>query len=291
MPGLPFTQLPTSGSDSPYGIVEQNYQGIQKNLQGQYQRDASVLEKQYLTDADFKNKLSTLRTKYQTNLNQYRIRGQQQVRELQTIQRLMNQGAIDQQAGQRAMWRLVLPAEAERAMFPGQPSARPFSPGQLGAYKKMMGEFAVAGKKEIRWGPNWSQESLIKQYIGARQQAGYDDPSWTATQRRQFDVEWDDLMLGEKEFQWDPKVPEIRGLRAAGKLQEAVAKQITPLAASVAKAKTPGRPMRGWFEYGAQIRRPVTKKLTRKQAMDIFYEAGGDKNQARQLAKQRGFEF
>jgi len=247
-----------------------------------------------MSDKEFHNRAIALRTQYRTAVGQAQAKSKQQTGELQTIQRLMDQGVINPEAGQKAMWRLVLPKETHGAMFP---SGGAFSPGQLKAYKEQMTEFALSGKEEpgIEWGkPVRTQGTLVQQYLKARSQAGYDDPSWTPTQKRQYDVEWDALMAGESYLRWDPLSPEVRAIRAKGKLQEAVAKQITPLAASVRKHVDKVKPpsVSGWgIEAGDMIRRPATKTLTRKQAKDLYYEAGGDKEVARKLARQRGYKL
>lgn len=290
MPGLPYKDLPSTGS--PHETVSRSHRDFEGSLHREYSRNIRALEQQYLTDKDFKNKAIALRTQYQTAIGKQRSKKRQQMGELETIQRLIDQGVIDQQAGQKAMWRMVLPKETHGAMFP---AGGAFSPGQLKAYKEQMTEFALSGKEEpgIEWGkPVRTQGTLVQQYLKARSQAGYDDPSWTPTQKRQYDVEWDALMAGESYLRWDPLSPEVRAIRAKGKLQEAAAKQITPLAASVAKAKVRGgKPMYGWFEHGMQIRRPEGKTLTRTQARDFYLEAGGDKEVARKLARERGYKL
>ena len=296
MPGLQFKQLPTNRTGSPSDIVERQSRDMQSSLHRQFRASMSALEQQYMSDREFKNKAIALQVQYRTAVGKQQTKSKQQMGELKTRQRLMDEGVINPDAGQKAMWRLVLPSETGAAMFPKGPSARPFSPGQLENYKGMMETFALSGKEEpgIEWGkPVRTQETLIGQYLKAREHAGYDDPSWTPTQKRQFDTEWDALMAGASYLHWNPLAPEVRAVRAKGKLQEAVAKQITPLAASVAKAKMVrgGRPMYGWAEHGMQIRRPGGKTLTRTQAKDLYLEAGGDKEVARKLARERGFKL
>ncbi|GAF93920.1 unnamed protein product, partial [marine sediment metagenome] len=88
----------------------------------------------------------------------------------------------------------------------------------------------------------------------------------TQTQKRQFDTEWDDLMAGERNYKWNPEAPEIRSLRAVGRLQKAVAKNITPLGASVVKKKRftmPTEPMTFGMEVAQKIVSPTKARYAR----------------------------
>lgn len=237
MPGLPFRELPATRQD-PLAIIQGRYKDTQRYVRSQYANEVKNLESQVLTDVDFQTQLNQLNSKYQGIINQETHKINQQLEQLQTVQTLVKQGLITPDAGQRAAWRMTLPSEAEQAMFPVAPKGRvPFTPAGLRGYREFITPFAEAAKTS-GWGLTGykrEQSDLIRQYLAAREQAGYDDPTWTPTQKRQFDTEWDDLMASDRDYKWNPEAPEIKSLRAVGKLQRAVAENITPLGASVRK--------------------------------------------------------
>ncbi len=226
MPALQFENLPVNQT-----------QEIKDTLHNQWQIEANALNKSWFSDrGKFETAKAKLNAKYQQMELQALTQLQQQVEEQQRVQALIRQPRKRTRA-EEAQLRMELGPEAERLVFPTG-GRTPFSPTALRGYRAFMEPFAAAAKEQpgFEWGtPVRLQEDLIKQYSAARDQVGYDDPSWTQTQRRQFDTEWDDLMAGERNYKWDPESLEIKSLRAVGRLQRAGAKNITPLGTSVAK--------------------------------------------------------
>lgn len=302
MPGLPFTQLPKE--TTPYSVIEEQ----SRARYGFYQSQEEELKGQMLTDTDYNKGVVGIQKQWDRDKEALA----QGKRSLDKIQKLMDEGLITPEAGNEAMWRLVLPGETEAAMFPKEvkaPTGRPFGPGALGSQREFIEAFAAGAPEQPGWEwgpPKRTQPDLMRQYQLAKQQIGYDDPSWTQTQRQQFDMNWDDIMQGHPEYDWNPQSPGVKALRGQGKLQEAAAKQITPLASSVRKeaekaarrkwARSKWSLGKDFFRVGPAPRAFIekemaTKTLDRDTAQKIMDEAGGDKKKARELAKQRGYKL
>lgn len=254
MPALQFKNLPAAQT-----------QKIRDTLTAQWQIEASALDKSWFSDrGKFETAKAKLNAKYQQMELQEFTQLQQQVEEQQRVQTLIRQPRA-RTPGQEAQLRMELGPEAERLVFPTERVGRaPFTPAGLRGYRAFMEPFAEAAKQQRGW--EWGtpvrlQEDLVKQYLAARSQAGYDDPAWTPKQRQQFDTEWDDLMASERNYKWEPEAPEIRSLRAVGRLTRAVAKNITPLGASVVKKKRrftmPTEPMTFGMKIAQKIVSPT----------------------------------
>lgn len=256
MPALQFENLPAAQT-----------QKIRDTLTAQWQIEAGALNKSYFSDrGKFETAKAKLNAKYQQKEFEAFTELQQQFEEQQRVQSLIRQPR-ERTRGEEAQLRMELRPEAERLVFPTERVGRaPFTPAGLRGYRAFMEPFAEAAKQQrgFEWGtPVRLQEDLIKQYTAAREQAGYNDPAWTQTQKRQFDAEWDDLMASERNYKWEPEAPEIRSLRAVGRLTRAVAKNITPLGTSVVKKKRrftmPTEPMTFGIEVAQRIVSPGPK--------------------------------
>lgn len=228
MPALQFENLPAAQT-----------QKIRDTLTTQWQIEANALNKSWFSDrGKFETAKAKLNAKYQQMELQAFTQLQQQTEEQQRVQALIRQPR-ERTRGEEAQLRMELRPEAERLVFPAERVGRvPLSPTALTGYREFMVPFAEAAKEQrgFEWGtPVRLQEDLVKQYLAARSQAGYDDPSWTPTIKRQFDYEWDTLMNEERNYKWNPQAPEIQSLRPTGRLQRAATKNITPLGTSVAR--------------------------------------------------------
>ncbi len=261
MPGLQFQDLPAAQT-----------QKIRETLTAQWQIEADALSKSWFSDrGKFETAKAKLNAKYKQMELQEFTQLQQQFEEQQRVQTLIRQPR-ERTRGQEAQLRMELGPEAERLVFPVEKSRdRPFSPGQLISYIEFMEPF-IKRTKTSGWGITGykrEQQDLVKQYLAARDQAGYDDPRWTPKQKRQFDTDWDYLMTTDRDFEWDPEAPEIKSLRAVGRLTRAVVKNITPLGASVAKKKRftiPTEPMTFGIKVAQRMvspRRPEEKPTAR----------------------------
>lgn len=253
MPGLPFQNLPATQQD-PMNILQSRLGQSEQYLKSQYDTELGGLQNQMLADKDFFNQLNQLNSKYQGALNQERYRVDQQVQSIKRIQTLVNSGQIAPDAGQEAMWRMVLPSETERAMF--QAAGRqqqPYSIGQITSEAVMTSiqDFAEAAsdKPGIEWGPPKKlQPGLTDQYLEWRRLIGYD--ALNPLRQRQLDMQWDAFMAGDEKFNawWSDKekrepLAEIRAFRTPGKIGKIMQKRITgvgrvtPFGQSVARGK------------------------------------------------------
>ena len=290
MPGLPFNQLPASEQDTtPYSIVENQLQ----ERYGYYEAQEKELKGQMLTDTQYNKSVAGLQEQWgadKENITRNK-------RQLDQLQDFVKKGIITPEAGAEAQWRLVLPPEAQAAMFPKESGGKVFSLSELGAQQEFI-ETVAAGAPEqpgMEWGPpKRTQEGLMQQYQFAILQAGYDDPSRAQTiPRRQFDMNWDTVMRNHPEYEWDPESPSVKALRGQGKLQQAAAKQITPLATSVRKDMLKQTNHGRWYPAGKEPERKVVakKELDVATGQLLLDEAGGDKKKARKLAIERGYKL
>lgn len=280
MNGLPFQRLP---KDTPQDILQRNSQSAQQQISDQYNRQLQVIRKTPMSDRDFALQYNKLAGSFKNDLQRATQPFEQKNQQLQTIQRLIQQGHITPEKGNEALWRTVLPQETERAMFAqeARPSA-PLSPTQLAFYGQSVAKFVEPARVTDRfWGPfprsylkwhKFPKEQLIKQYAGWQEAIGYENLS--PVRQRQVDIQWDDYVKGQGIKEWDPKDPQIKALRSKGKLTRAMAPNITPVARTIIQAK-----------------RVEAKRLTRDMARQFITEAGGDKDRARQIARSRGYTF
>ena len=258
MPGLDFRNLPADQTRK-----------ISGTLMDQWRIDAEALNKSWFAD---KGKFDTAVAKLNAKYQQMELKAftglQQQMEEQQQVQTLIRNRPQGGYAPERkTQLRMELGTEAESLVFPTEGTGRtPFSPAALKGYRAFMEPFAAAAKEQpgFEWGtPVRLQEDLTRQYVAAREQAGYSDLRFGLTNRRQFDAEWDDLMASERNYKWDPKSLEVKSLRTTGRLQQAATKNVSPLGASVIKKKRfalPTEPMTFGMEAASRIISPGKSK-------------------------------
>lgn len=283
MNGLPFQQLPGA---TPQDTLQRDMRLAQQQVVDLYNQQLQIVRKTRMSDENFATQYNKLAQKFQTDLQKATQPFQQKIQQMQTIQRLVQQGHITSERGKEATWRMALPGETERAMFPSiakiaKPAA-PLSPTQLKSYEESAAEFVEAAKVTDRfWGPipkpftrwhKFSKEQLIKQYVGWQEYIGYLNLS--PVRQHQADIQWDEYIRGQEIEEWNPNDPEIRALRPKGKLTRAVAPYATPMAKTIIQAKRTG-----------------VKQLTADLARQFLTEAGGDRDRARQIARSRGYSF
>ena len=97
-------------------------------LQQQYNMELEALRKTSRNEKEFRSNVAQLIAKTDIQLNKFQFQHQQQIQQIRQIQNLINDNKISIQAGNEAMWRLVLPQETEAAMFPTQERFHPVAP-------------------------------------------------------------------------------------------------------------------------------------------------------------------
>lgn len=302
--GLPFQNLPAT--QNPKQILTNQSKKTQDYIQSQQQRELDIFRKtRFPNRNEAINQLNQLNSKYQGLLDQEKFKSDQQFGQLKQIQSLVDAGQIDPDAGQEAMWRLVLPLETERVMFPKPVDMTPFSITQLKsqAFQVPLLEAADTAE-EIRgfeWGPpKKTQQGLLDQYQLWRESIEYENRG--LIKQQQLDREWDMAMRSEKKFSnwWmDEKqrkpIPEVQALRSTGKIAQAMRSRMveTPMGGGVT---TP-------FDQSMLDIKPKTKELpgpttvSKGQKLDeetarwILNQVGGDKVKARQMAIQMGYSL
>lgn len=317
MPGLQFESLPAMQQD-PEGILKNQYDKTIQYNKSQYDTELNSLQQSYLSDNDFYNKLNELNAKHQQIINQENYKADQKLQQVRRVQSLVSAGKIAPDAGQEAVWRLVLPSETERAMFQTagrQQKPYPVSTITSKAMMRTIQEFAEAapGKPGIEWGPPEKiQEGLINKYNAWRELVGYSflDP----IRQHQLDQQWDAYMLGNKKYDkwWVDKekrkpVAEVKAMRTTGKIGKimrerlGVTPEVTPLGKSIVETKSqPARPA-----FSAAPLEPFRKKpaeqvapqvivpgskgpLDRATAIKLFQQTGS-KEAARKKAIELGY--
>ncbi len=259
MAGLPYQKLPAQQRD-PSTILKSRQDQEYKYLQSQYTNEARALEQTSMSDRDFKQSVNQLNTKYAGLVNKFKLSAQQQTQQLEQIRVLVQQGNINEAAGREASWRLVLPQETERAMFPSQ-GARPqsFSMAQMrGAISDSILEFAEGAESDPAFWTRRSKEQktvpgLLRAYEGWRELIGYDNLN--PVRQNQLDMQWDSAMRDDDKFEaWftDDKqrtpLAQVSALRPTGRIGKAMRDRvlssastavaaISPLGASVKKQK------------------------------------------------------
>ena len=256
MDGLSFQNLPATQQD-PMGILKSRYDKSEQYLRSQYDTELNSLKQQSLADKEFFNQLNQLNSKYEGALNQERYKADQQVQSVKRVQDLINAGQIAPDAGQEAVWRLVLPSETERAMFQAAGQGQPFSISQItsGAVMESVMEFAEAAPTI---GKFWTRESkepktqqgLLSKYLGWRELIGYDAIK-SPVRQNQLDLQWDAYMAGDERFDewWSDKskrepIVEIKALRTPGNIGKIMRSRVTgatgasPLGRSISRSKS-----------------------------------------------------
>ena len=291
---LAATPALTAGADvgTPEGILDQQLQSLQAEFRPREQR----LVGDKLPAKDHKRQMSLLQREYDDRKSDLMLTRSA----FERIQQGMESGAIDDDAGLKAMFGLVSTREEMEARFP-KPVAqgatrRPFSPQALKSQAVVMEEFARGAPTtpaffKPRGAEDVPQEGLIEQYLAARTNAGYD--ALNPIEQGQFDSQWDALMQGDSNYKWNPASTDVKSLRTRGnRLLNEAAKLASPVAKSVLRSKK--RTFRGFGATASRDAAPQTAQggtLDANTASAILAEAGGDKSRAREMARQRGFKF
>ncbi len=259
MAGLPYESLPAQRRD-PTSILKSYQDKEYDYLKSQYSNEAKALEQATMTDIDFKQRVNELNTKYTGLVNKFKLKSQQESQQLQQVQSLVSQGNISEVAGREAMWRMVLPQETEKAMFPAQEAQQtPYSMAQLmGAVSESITEHAdAAGSDPAFWTRRSKEQNtrpgLLRAYAGWRELISYNQLN--PVRQNQLDLMWDDYMKSDDRFdEWwvdDKKrkpISEVSASRPAGKIGRAMRNRINGSADYLATQTTP---------LGASVRRQV----------------------------------
>jgi hypothetical protein len=305
MGGLEFNTLPATNTDDPFTVLDTKL----TQLNASVKIGERALKTRRMTDKDFANEMYNLQDKYSAGVNALK-----QLRSnLMQVQSLVSQNKISKDEGNKAMWRMVLPEETSRAMFPTAVGEDVIPPSQLTSeVQKRAIEYSDAARG---WGSK-NQRDLVPQYIKFRNRTalvfgaeGYENLS--NIQRKQIDAEWD-LVQEDKGNEWNPRSPEIATMRTTGTLGRAASKLVSPIAASVQEERLKGpsglkfslsdivstlpwnlgkQPEPNESQTTTTVPSVAGKQLDTETAKSILMEAGGDRNKARILARQRGYQF
>ncbi len=270
MAGLPTESLPAAQQD-PMGILQGQHDKALQYNRSQYDTELNSLKQSHLTDQDFYKGLDDLNMRHQQIVNKQNYEADQKLQEVKRVQSLIDSQQIGSEAGQEAIWRLVLPSETERAMFQtaGRQGRQPLSISALSseAMKDSIKKYAGAApeKPGFEWGkPKKFKEGLVQQYLDWRMLQGYDDPTMTPMIKYQLDTQWDAHMRENRYSEWwsdkgkRKPIVEVKALRATGKIGKAYRDRVTqagvanPLAASVKPTKRTVSP------YSMETRRGVS---------------------------------
>ena len=219
---------------NPREIAEQQY----KQIHNQFSQQEDILMNTEMSDEDFNNSMQQLQSKY----TEVKSKFDASMAELDTVERLTQQGAITPEAANEAMFRMVVPSETAAAMFPRQATqrqpSRPLTPGQMESYDESIGQHVQSAPSKDRPGWDWPQElisdwtdqkrfapkksqsALTAAYMKWRDRIQYD--VYEPHHQRQLDTEWDAVMASDDRFEWDASKPEVRILRTKGPIGSAI---------------------------------------------------------------------
>jgi hypothetical protein len=222
MPGLEFNSLPAAETENPFAILDTKFKQLNQTTR--------LKEQEFRTKQVGPEGITALQTEYNNRV----LKLKQLRSNLMQVQSLVSQNKISKDAGDKAMWRMVLPEETSRAMFPTAVGEDVIPPSQLTSeVQKRAILYSDAAKG---WGSK-NQRDLVPQYKEFRNRValvfgveGYENLS--GIQKKQIDAEWD-LVQKDKGNEWNPESPEIATVRTTGTLGRAASKLVSPIAASV----------------------------------------------------------
>lgn len=294
MPGLSFNTLPADINESPFTVLDTQLKRLNETTRIREQE----LKTRRLVPQDYTNEIYSLQDNYTKQVSQLK----QLRNNMKQVQLLVNAKHISPEEGKKAMWRMVLPLETEQAMFPTRVGEKPaITPTEAATgFIPQIAEGYITNTKG--WGKK-ELTDLIPEYKEYRDEmavyfnkTSYDD--LTPEDKRKIDLSWDMKARSLEETNWDPKRFEITSLRPTGTLERAAGKLVSPIAASVQEEKR---------KKSAGLRFPLKEVLTTAPwklggqeqpktldeiaARKILQEVGGDKNKARKLARQRGYQI
>lgn len=297
MNGLSFNTLPADINDNPFSILDVQLKRLNETTKIRERE----LGTRRVTAQDYTNEIYSLQDNYTKQVNQLK----QLRNNMQQVQLLVNAKHISPEEGNKAMWRMVLPPETEQAMFPTRIGEKPaITPTEAASgFIPQIAEGYITNTKG--WGKK-ELVDLIPRYKEYRDEVAvyfnktsYDD--LTPEDRRKIDLSWDMKARHLEETKWDPKRFEIMSLRPTGILEKAAGKLVSPIAASVQEEKRKKSmglrfPLQeimttAPWKLGKQEVSTEPKVLDEVTARRILQEVGGDKNKARNLARQRGYQL
>ncbi len=281
MTGLPYQVLPAQQRD-PSTMLKSRQEEEFKHMRSQYDNEARALGRTPMSDSDFNQRMNQLNTKHAGLIEKFKFNSQQQTQQLEQIRVLVQQGNINPAAGREASWRLVLPQETERAMFPAQRAQaqpQPFSVAQMrGAITDSIHEFADEAESDPAFWIRRSREQktvpgLIRAYTGWRELISYDNLN--PVRQNQLDMQWDAAMRDDDRFEkWfsdDKKrrpLSQVSAMRATGRIGDAMKKRVlgslsataSPIGVSIQKQKSSG----AWLGTGF-VQQPKQEPVPKEQ--------------------------
>lgn len=274
---------PWSTLDSELSDLQNTVLGHERNLRETYPKSQQLAAAITDLQEQYNRKKSTILAK-QANL--------------QRIDDLVKQGAINSQLGEEAKWRTVLPEETQAAMFPKAAQTPTVTPGQFTSVEKRAEEY-IAGT--YGWGKK-EHKDLIPTYFNFLQneaviQGVNDYSELSPVQKKQVNQAWDN-MNKTANTRWNPNDPGLRPVRSPGKLGQAKGGITSNFSRTIVKNKSEtklGNALEKFVGPSSPIvQRPrdmEKRPLDRETAISILKEAKGNKQKARELAKARGYDI
>jgi hypothetical protein len=261
--------------ESPFGVIDQQAGTLKQRFGEQFKR----LQSQNLPPEQHNKILAGMQADY--DAEKYKL---SDIRtQLDGIQSAIESGVVDPALGQQTQWKLAAPHMAGAFRPPAQEPRGRMTPGEMTAFGKKFTESRDRAYVAPWMGKNYyDSEKLKQEYLTNRATYGYDDQMNTS-EKQAFDIQWDAVMAAKPAADkvWknllanDPDLMTSRPygsqlLGVAG--QKVTGKRVSPFAQGV---NAPAE----------------TKTLDKATAAALLQEAGGDKNKARQLAKDRGYSL
>lgn len=307
----------------PMQVLNDQFTQTQDYIKQQAAREEDLLRHRVMPDKNFNDELLQLRSKHEGLLAQEKFKLQQQMGQVQKIQSLADAGQIEPDAANEAKWRLVLPLNAETAMFPKRFSTDPYPQGTIESrvvkgqeanpVLKNMIDYAESAEPEskdvtaTRRGRgsglfNWFEkeakdiQSLLDKYQEWQTNSGYNYLN-NPVKQGQLDTQWDAYMRSDSRFEnWfsDEKkrkpIAEVQALRSTGQIGRAMKSRLIDVSSNMSSS-----PMASSIRTKIPaaplgvVSTPQPKRLDKQTAVQILRRAGGDKDRARQMAVQMGY--
>lgn len=317
MPGLPFSNLPATQQEIPFGqsgsmtlanpqqqsppqqrntttatsIIEGEIELGQRQINLQFDQAKYELDQQvYKNPEDYINAINELKGKAAQAGLQLRQKAEAKLYSLNQVLQLVKEGSMPKEAGQRAAYRIAgLSNDQVDAMFPEEKPRNLISEhaaivGELKRVDEVLRNFAYDKKGVL--------------YYSKDPKGGSDEPDTKRGPVPQEEVETylynkrvEDFIQDQEQEIFEQMTPgaktAIAGQMAAEKRKMAIPKPPSPLWGL--------SPILGLYKinkYKKQLSKiaPVGT-LDENTARKILTEAGGNKEKARQLAKERGYTF
>jgi len=263
-----------AAQDSPFAVIDQQAGTLKQRFAEQFKR----LQGQNLPPEQHNKILARMQADY--DAEKYKL---SDIRtQLDGIQSAIESGVVDLAMGQQTQWKLAAPHMAGAFKATQEPEGR-MSPGEMTAFGKKFAESRDRAYVAPYFSENYyDPEKLKQEYLTDRAVYGY-DTQMNTDEKKAFDIQWDAVIAAK------PAADKVWKDLLANDLDLMTSRTYDSQLLDAAARKATGKRV---SPFAQGVNTPAgTKTLDKATAAALLQEAGGDKNKARQIAKQRGYSF